>query len=59
MEALANYSALLYLEKSKGAHSMEMMLESYRTALLAKNEAGQTVESAGPIVLGTAAGDLD
>src|SRR5205807_9595522 len=52
MEALANYSALMYLEKSKGAHSMEMMLESYRTALLAKNEQGQTVESAGPIVLG-------
>ena len=52
MEALANYSALLYLEKSKGARSMEMMLESYRTALLAKNEQGQTVESAGPIVLG-------
>ena len=52
MEALANYSALLYLEKSKGAHSVDTMLESYRTALLAKNEAGQMVDSAGPIVLG-------
>ncbi|HKA02128.1 MAG TPA: M1 family aminopeptidase, partial [Candidatus Solibacter sp.] len=53
MEALANYSALLYLEKRRGAKSLEVMLESYREALLAKNEAGQTVDSAGPIVLGT------
>jgi aminopeptidase N len=29
------------------------MLDSYRNALLAKNESGQIVESAGPIVLGT------
>jgi aminopeptidase N len=53
MEALANYSALLYLEKRRGAHSLEIMLVNYRDSLLAKNEAGQTVESAGPIVLGT------
>jgi Peptidase family M1 domain len=53
MEALANYSALLYLEKRRGTHSVELMLDSYRTALLAKNENGQVVESAGPIVLGT------
>jgi hypothetical protein len=53
MEALANYSALMYLEKRRGTHSMELMLDSYRTALLAKNESGQIVESAGPIVLGT------
>jgi hypothetical protein len=52
MESLANYSALLYIEKSKGAKSMDTMLESYRTALLAKNQEGVTVESAGPIVLG-------
>jgi len=52
MEALANYSALLYVEKSKGGRSVEAMLESYRTSLLEKNEAGQTVDSAGPIVLG-------
>ena len=37
---------------------MDTMLDSYRTALLAKNEAGQMVDSAGPIVLGHAAGDL-
>jgi aminopeptidase N len=52
MEALANYSALLYLEKIKGAHSVDTMMDSYRVALLAKNEAGQIVDSAGPIVLG-------
>jgi aminopeptidase N len=43
----------LYLEKRRGAHSLEIMLVNYRDSLLAKNEAGQTVESAGPIVLGT------
>ena len=53
MEALANYSALLYLEKRRGTHSMEIMLDNYRQSLLAKNEAGQMVDSAGPIVLGT------
>jgi aminopeptidase N len=53
MEALANYSALLYLEKSKGPQELEFMLESYRQALLQKNESGQTVDSTGPIVLGS------
>ena len=53
MEALANYSALLYLEKRRGARSVEIMLETYRDALLAKNAAGQVVDAAGPIVLGT------
>ncbi|HEY1338282.1 MAG TPA: M1 family aminopeptidase [Bryobacteraceae bacterium] len=52
MEALANYSALLYLEKVKGSRAMDMMLDSYRTNLLEKSENGQTIESAGPIVLG-------
>jgi len=53
MEALANYSALLYLEKRRGTHSLEIMLDNYRQSLLARNEAGQMVDSAGPIVLGT------
>lgn len=53
MEALANYSALLYLEKRRGTHSVEIMLDGYRESLFAKNEAGQMVDSAGPIVLGT------
>lgn len=52
MEALANYTALLYLEKRKGRRAVDEMLDSYRTALLEKNEAGETKESAGPIVLG-------
>jgi hypothetical protein len=52
MEALADYSALLYLEKSKGPREIEAILESYRQALLEKNENGQTVDSTGPIVLG-------
>jgi len=52
MEALANYSALLYLEKRKGGHSVELMLDSYRADLLAKSDSGQTVDSTGPIVLG-------
>jgi hypothetical protein len=53
MEALANYSALLYLEKSKGPHAVDVMLDSYRVRLLEKSDSGETVESAGPIVLGT------
>jgi hypothetical protein len=53
MEALANYSALLYMEKTKGPRAVEVMMDSYRSQLLQKNESGQTVESAGPIVLGT------
>ena len=53
MEALANYSALLYLEKTKGPHELETLLENYRVALLAKSQNGQTVDAAGPIVLGT------
>lgn len=52
MEALANYSALLYLEKRKGPRAVDQLLDEYRTELLAKNQDGETVESAGPIVLG-------
>jgi hypothetical protein len=52
MEALANYSALLYVEKAKGGRPLETMLDTYREALLQKNEGGQAVDSAGPIVLG-------
>jgi len=52
MEALANYSALLYLEKTSGAHSVDTMLDTYRSELLAKGENGQLVDSAGPITMG-------
>lgn len=53
MEALANYSALLFLEKSRGARDLEMLLDNYRAALLEKSQSGQPVDAAGPLVLGT------
>lgn len=52
MEALANYSALMHLEKRKGRKALDEILESYREHLLAKTPDGNTVESAGPIVWG-------
>jgi hypothetical protein len=52
MEALANFAALLYVEKTKGVHSTDMILDGYRASLLEKDKEGQTIESAGPIVLG-------
>jgi len=51
MEALADYSALLYLENKNGAQPVAMQLDSYKTNLLQVSN-GQTVESTGPIVLG-------
>ncbi len=53
MEALANYSALLYLEKTRGEREVEELLEGYRTDLLAHRDTGDPVDSAGPIVLGS------
>jgi hypothetical protein len=52
MEALADYSALLYLENKNGAQPVAMALDSYKTNLL-QTVGGKTVESTGPIVLGT------
>jgi hypothetical protein len=51
MEALANYSALLYLEKRKGSKTMGQVLEEYRDRLL-REENGARVDSAGPVRLG-------
>jgi len=51
MEALADYSALLYLENKNGSQPVAMALDSYKTNLL-QSVNGQTVESTGPIVLG-------
>ena len=51
-EALANYSALLYLEKRKGAKSIEPVLEEYRRRLLLENKEGKAAESLGPLVFG-------
>lgn len=53
MEALANYSALLLLERKKGTKALESVLERYREDLLEKGPNGQPVDSAGPISLGT------
>jgi aminopeptidase N len=52
MEALANVSALLYVEKHKGAHSAELMLDTYRTMLLTKSPNGQIEDAAGPLTFG-------
>ena len=51
LEALANYSALLYVEKHKGTRALDSVLNEYRGDLLATQN-GRTVESAGPIALG-------
>jgi hypothetical protein len=53
LEALASYSAMLWLEKKKGAKAMDGVLDEYRDHLTQKDSQGQTVESAGPIVWGT------
>ena len=52
MEALANFSALLYVEKTKGPRVADVVLDNYRSLLLAKDKDGQIAEAAGPIVLG-------
>ncbi len=52
MEALANYSSLLVLEKKKGAKALQQVLEEFKTKLLSKDADGKTLESAGPIRLG-------
>lgn len=51
-EALANYSALLYLEKRRGVKAVETVLEEYRRRLLATSPEGNEAEAAGPVVLG-------
>jgi aminopeptidase N len=52
LEGLANYSALMWLEKKKGPKVLEQLLQQYRDDLVAKDETGKTVESAGPITWG-------
>ena len=51
-EGLANYSALMYLEKKRGVKAMEDVLEDYRDTLLKKDANGAAAESAGPITWG-------
>jgi hypothetical protein len=52
MESLANYSALLYLERLRDSHAVDQVLAGYRADLLVKNQAGHTIDSAGPIIWG-------
>ena len=52
LEALANYSALLWLEKKKGPKALEDVMADYQADLLKTGEDGQTVESAGPVTWG-------
>jgi hypothetical protein len=52
IEALANYSALLLLERKKGSKALDAVLDVYRTHLLSKTASGGSLESAGPIVWG-------
>jgi hypothetical protein len=52
MEALANYSALMYLEKRKGQNAANAVLESYKDRLLAKAPGGGLIDAAGPITWG-------
>ncbi len=52
MEALANYSALLYVEKRRGAKALDFVLGEYRKRLLAQGSEGRTNESTGPITWG-------
>jgi aminopeptidase N len=52
MEALANYSAMLLLERKKGARAVDAVLEKYREHLMEKRANGASIESAGPIHLG-------
>lgn len=51
-ESLSNYSALLWLEKKNGPKAVDAVLDDFRARLLNKSEAGNTLESAGPIVWG-------
>jgi hypothetical protein len=51
-EALANYSALLYLDAHSSHRAVETILSAYRESLLEKGPEGATVESVAPITQG-------
>lgn len=51
-EALANYMALMVLERRRGAKAMDKVLDEFRQRLLVKDSDGRTVESAGPVTFG-------
>jgi hypothetical protein len=52
LEALANYSSLLWMEKKKGLREMEKVLDGYRAELTSKAQDGTMFDAAGPIVWG-------
>jgi Peptidase family M1 domain len=52
MEAMANYSALQFLERSKGAAAMHEVLATYRDDLTKQQQHGKSIESAGPVDFG-------
>jgi hypothetical protein len=52
MEALANYSALLFLESRSGPKITDGILDQYRRVLLTAGPDGATAESEGPVVQG-------
>ena len=52
MESLSNYSALLLLEKKKGAKVVDAVLDQYRNHLLTKTDSGRELQDAGPITWG-------
>ncbi len=51
MEAMANESALTYIEATKGAPARDEILDSYREDLT-KEKDGKTIESSGPVNFG-------
>lgn len=51
-EALANYSALLYLEKKRGPKAIEPVLDEYKRRLLQQAKDGKDIDAAGPVVFG-------
>lgn len=52
MEALANYSALLLLERKRGVKAVDEILVRYRDHLLEKRDGAPPLDAAGPIRLG-------
>ncbi len=52
MEAIANYSALLMLEKERPG-DFRALLDHYRERLLSKTSTGRQIKDAGPVTLGT------
>ncbi len=53
MEALANYSAILYIEKRRGSKMSDAALEEYRRELLVKTDGDEIVDSIGPLAHGS------